>query len=114
MAALTAITPLAAGAVSAGAAVAASDTIAASIIGSRGAYLEVLNGNAATDSITISDAGFTPAGNALAGGTYSVSVNPTSNKIFYIAPAQVNLTTQVVTVTHTVTATVTYKLYPTG
>lgn len=114
MAALSATTPTNGGTTTAGAAVAASDTIARSIMGPKGVYLEILNGNAASDSMTISDAGSTPAGNALAGGTISASVTNGTNKVFHIKPDQVNPTTGLVTVTHSVTATVTYKLYPTG
>ena len=112
MAALTAITPTLAGAASAGAAVAASDTIAQSVLGGKGAYLEIINGNASSDSITISDAGATAAGNALSGGTYAVSVTNGTSKVFLIRPAQVDPATSLVTITHSVTTTVTYKLYP--
>lgn len=112
MAALSAITPTNAGALSAGAAVAASDTIARSIMGARGCLLEIINGNASPDSITISDSGSTPAGNALSGGTYSASVTNATSKIFLISVKQVDPTTGNVTVTHSVTSTVTYKLYP--
>ena len=114
MAALTAITPVLAGVASAGAAVAASDTISQSQLGSRGAFLEILNGNASVDNMTISDAGNTAAGNTLSSGTYAVSVTNATNKIFFISPFQVNPSTGLVTVTHSVTTTVTYKLYPLG
>lgn len=112
MAALTAITPTHNGATSAGAAVAASDTITGAQLGSRGALLEILNGNASPDSMTISDAGSTPGGTAPA--TYAGSVTNATNKIFYIHPSQADSTTGLVTVTHSVTTTVTYKLYPLG
>jgi hypothetical protein len=112
MAALTATTPANAGTVVAGAAVAASDTIARGIMGPKGCYLEIINGNASVDNVTISDAGSTPAGNAI--GTIAGSVTNATQKVFYIKPEQVNPATQLVTVTHSVTATVTYKLYPVG
>jgi hypothetical protein len=112
MAALTATTPTNSGTAIAGAAVAASDTIARSICGSKGAYLEILNGNASSDSMTISDAGSTPAGNALSGGTISASVTNGTNKVFFIKNDQFNPSTNLVTITHSITATVTYKLYP--
>lgn len=112
MAALAAITPTNTGAVSAGAAVAASDTIDAGLLGSRGALLEIINGNASSDSVTISDAGATPAGNALSGGTIAATVTNATARVFRIRPEQVNPTTGLVTITHSVTATVTYKLYP--
>lgn len=117
MAALAAITPANAGTASTGAAVAASDTIARSVMGPKGAYLEIINNGAGTDTITISDHGSTPAGNAL--GSNKITPDPTvanagASKIFYIRPDQVNPATNLVTVTHTVTASVTYKLYPVG
>lgn len=112
MAALTATTPTNAGVATPGAAVASSDTISVDIMGPVGCYLEILNGNASPDSMTISDSGLTPAGNALTGGTYAASVTNATNKMFLIRKEQVNPTTRVVTVTHSVTATVTYKLYP--
>lgn len=113
MGALTATLPTNTGTASPGAAVAASDTIARSVMGSLGAILEILNGNAATDSMTISDAGQTPAGNALAGGTIAASVTNGTNKVFHIRPEQC-ASNGLVTITHSVTATVTYKLYPVG
>jgi hypothetical protein len=96
-----------------GAAVAASDTISQTQLGALGCWLEILNGNAGVDNMTISDAGSTPGGHALSGGTYAVSVTNATNKIFYISPKQVD-SSGLVTITHSVTATVTYKLYPLG
>lgn len=112
MGALVATTPARAGTVVAGAAVAASDTITKAILGSRGAYLEIINGNAASDVMTISDASVTPTGAAAAANGPTV-VNGT-NKIFHISPKQADPITGLVTITHSVTATVTYKLYPLG
>lgn len=112
MAALSATTPALAGTTTSGAAVAASDTIARSIMGARGVYLEIINGNAASDTVTISDHGSTPAGNALTSNQISASVTNATSKIFWIKPDQVNPSTQLVTITHSVTTTVTYKLYP--
>lgn len=114
MAALTAITPTNTGALSAGAAVAASDTVARAIMGPKGAYLEIINGNASVDNITITDPGVTPAGNALTGGTISASVAASASRTFHLRPEQVNSTSGLITITHSVTATVTYKLYPVG
>lgn len=110
MAALTATTPTSNGTVIAGAAVAASDTIAQTAMGPRGCILEILNGGGSPDTVAITDSGLTPAG--------SVATNPGSsvtnatNKIFFISPQQVNPATQLVTVTHSFTTSVTYKLYP--
>lgn len=112
MAALAATTPANAGTTVAGAAVAASDTIARTAMGPRGAYLEIINGNASPNVMTISDAGATPAGNSLTGGTIAATVTNGTQKIFFIRQEQVDPTTNLVTITNSVTATVTYKLYP--
>jgi hypothetical protein len=114
MAALSATTPTNSGTTVAGAAVAASDTIARSIMGPKGVYLEIINGNASPDSMTVSDHGATPAGNSLTNNQITASVTNGTAKIFRIKPDQVNPATGLVTVTHSVTATVTYKLYPVG
>ncbi len=111
MAALTAFTPSIAGTTNAGAAVAASDTIDASILGSRGAYYEVINGNASPDTVTIKDFGTTRAGNSLTSNQYTVSVTNATSKIIWIRPEMVDPSTGLVTITHSVTTTVTYKLY---
>jgi hypothetical protein len=114
MAALVATTPSRTGTVSApGAAVAASDTIAASILGSRGAHLEIVNAGAGTDNITISDAGSSPAGTPVT--SYAATVaNAGVGKVFLISPKQVDPATQVVTITHSQPTGVTYKLFPIG
>ena len=117
MGALVATTPSNAGTVTAGAAVASTDTIAQSLLGSRGAYLRINNGNASPDTVTISDSGLTPAGNALnlsPGGVISDVITNGTAQIYWIKPEQVNPTTGLVTVTHTTTPTVTYELYPLG
>jgi hypothetical protein len=114
MAALTAITPSNTGTASTGAAVAASDTIAQAIMGRNGATLEIINGGGSTDNITISDAGLTPAGNALTGGTIAASVAAGTSKVFDLSHDQVNPSTTLITITHSFTTTVTYKLYPVG
>jgi hypothetical protein len=114
MAALTAITPVIGGVASTGAAVAASDTIAASVLGTFGAFLEILNGGGSTDTITITDAGTTGAGNSLSGGTYGTTVTAGAVKIFRLKPEQVTPSTGLITITHSFTTSVTYKLYPVG
>jgi hypothetical protein len=115
MATLAAITPSRTGAASAGAAVAASDVIPAILLGQNGCLLEILNGNASTDNMTISDFGTTQSGSPLASNSFSVSVTNATNKIFKILPAQGDPANNMqVTVTHSVTSTVTYKLYPLG
>jgi hypothetical protein len=112
MAALTATTPTRAGVVTSGSAVAASDTISAAVLGARGALLEVINGNASPDSMTISDATTTSSGAAAA--ALAPSVTNATSKVFKVTPDMADPTTGLVTVTHSVTTTVTYKLYPLG
>jgi len=112
MAALTAITPTNAGAASAAAAVASTDTISTAVMGRVGAYLEVLNGNAGADTVTFTDHGLTPSGNGLASSTYSVSVPAGAARVIFLRREQAHPWTGLITVTHSVTATVTYKLYP--
>lgn len=112
MAALSATVPTAAGTVATGAAVAASDTIASSLLGSKGAHLHVINGGGSPDVVAVSDSGLTPAGNA--GTTSGGSVAAGATKIFYISPRAVNPSTGLVTVTHSFITTVTYLLVPIG
>jgi hypothetical protein len=111
VAALTAFTPLVTGVVNAGAAVAASDTIDQATLGGNGVLLEIINGNASSDTVTISDYGTTPAGNSLTSNQISKSVVNATSQIFVVRPSQINPATGLVTITHSVTATVTYKLY---
>lgn len=115
MATLTATTPTRAGTASPGAPVAASDVIPAALLGSKGCILEILNGNAGTDTMTIADFGATPSGGQLPGNSYSPTLATATNKVFTILPSQgdPNNGGQVV-VTHSVTSSVTYKLYPLG
>jgi len=112
VAALSAITPTLLGTVSTGAAVSSSDTIAQSLLGPRGAYLEIINAGGSPDTVVISDAGLTAAGNAATPATDVVTAG--TSQIFYISPTQVNPSTLVITVTHSFTGTVTCKLYPNG
>jgi len=114
MAALTATVPTTGGTTVTPGNVAASDTVARAVMGPKGAYLKIINGNAGTDNVTITDPGVTPAGNPLAGGTLSASLTTGTSKMFHIKPEQVNTATGVVTITHSVTTTVTYELYPVG
>lgn len=112
MAALSAISPANAGTTSTGAAVASSDTIAQSIMGSRGGFLEIINAGGSSDTVTISDHGTTPAGNSLTSNQISATVANGTSKVFYIRQEQVNPSTNLVTVTHSFTTSVTYKFYP--
>jgi hypothetical protein len=112
MAALSATTPARTGTTVAGAAVAASDTIARSVLGTNGVFLEIINGNASSDTVTVSDASTTGTGGTAA--AISVSVTNATNKVFKIHPLQADTSTGLVTITHSVTSSVTYKLYPLG
>lgn len=110
MGAYTAVTPTRLGAVVAGQAVAASDTLNVSILGTKGALVEIINAGASPDAVTVSDAGTTPAGTP--GAPYSVSVTNGTNKILYVSPSQADTATGNVTFTHGLTTGVTVKVYP--
>jgi len=112
MAALTAITPTNAGALSPGAAVASSDTVSTAVMGRNGALLEIINGNAGVDNVAISDNGRTPAGNPLAAGSVTTAVAAGTSRVFRLRPEQAHPWNGLITITHSVTSTVTYKLYP--
>lgn len=112
MAALSAHTPVKTGTTWTPAAVAASDTISAAILGTLGCYLIVLNGGGSSDTVAITDSGLTPAGNA--GASTGGAVANGVSKSFYISPKQVNPTTGVVTVTHSFTTSVTCVVLPIG
>lgn len=112
MALLTALRPASTGSTWTPAAVSASDTIAASDLGALGAYLVVINGGGSSDTVTISDAGATPAGNAATATTVAVA-NGTTKAIF-IPAAGFNTSTLVKTVTHSFTTSVTCVLLPLG
>jgi hypothetical protein len=101
-----------AGVASTGAAVAASDTIAQSVLGQRGAYLEIINAGGSSDTVTIKDFGTTRAGNSLTSNQYTVTVANGTSKVIWIKPEMVDPSTGLVTVAHSFTTTVTYKLYP--
>src|ERR1700749_1210534 len=110
MAALTATTPSRTGAVSTGAAGSSSDTVNVSILGTRGAYLDIINGNASSDTVVISDASTTVTGASAAANSQSVT-NATS-KCFKLTADMADPVSGNITITHTVTSTVTYKLFP--
>jgi len=80
------------------------------VLGVKGVNLEIINGNASPDVVTISDASTTPSGGPAAAISKSVA-NGTA-QVFAILPAQADPVTGAVTIGHTVTATVTYKLTP--
>lgn len=108
MTAYSLTTPARGGTVIAGAAVSTSDTISRAVLGNRGANLEIVNGNAATNTVTISDDSTTAEGAPAA--AISATIAPSTSQVFKVLPAQCNPTTGQVTVTNSVTTTVTYKL----
>lgn len=112
MAALSLTVPSRVGTLSPPAAVAASDTISSTVLGAYGVYLDIINGNASPDSVTISDAGSTPGGTPVLAGSYAATVTNATAKSFFISPRQADPATGLVTITHSVTATVTYKMFP--
>jgi hypothetical protein len=106
MALLTAITtPTPTGAVYTTQSVSASDTIPASALGARGCLLFVINGGGSPDSVGVVDGSNSPAGNL--GQTLTNSVTNGTTEIMFIPQATVNLATQVTTITHTFTTSVT-------
>lgn len=112
MALLAATRPTAAGVAWTPAAVAASDTISASDLGSLGAYLVIINGGGSPDNVTVSDSSTTPGGNPAS--TSANSVTNGTTEVMYISPRAVNTSTLVVTVTHSFTTSVTCVLLPLG
>jgi hypothetical protein len=87
-------------------AVTASDTVAASDIGTNGVLLNVINGGGGSINVTISDPGTTTVGNA--GTTTAQAVANGTNGWFRILPGHVNPTTNVATVSYSGTTSVTY------
>lgn len=90
-----------------GAAVAASDTISASDIGTSGVLLNVINGGGGSINVTISDPGTTAVGNV--GTTTAQAVANGTDGWFRILPAHVNTSTGVATVAYSGITSVTYK-----
>lgn len=98
------------GTVVTGAAVAATDTIPKSKLGTRGVLVEIINGNASADVVTVSDA--TRTSTDAPASAISRSVAAGTSQVFKVLPAQADPVTGDVTFTHSVTNTVTYKMYP--
>ncbi len=110
MGALALTVPSRAGTLSGGLAVAATDTISRDKLGSRGVLLEIINGNAGADAMTISDASATASEAAAAALAPSVAAG--ASRIFKLHPSMADPITGLISITHGVTATVTYKMYP--
>lgn len=111
MADLVLTRPSRTGTVIAAANTASTATIPRSLLGTKGVTLTIFNANAAPDTVTISDASVTKTGAAAT--PVSQAVTNGTNRAFKILPEQA--TSGVagnVTVTHSVTATVTYTLTP--
>jgi hypothetical protein len=112
MAALTATRGTPTGATATAGAVSSSDTVSIAQLGQYGADLIVINGGGSPDTVAISDAGRTPAGNT--GNTSGGSVANGTTKSFSISRQAADPTTGLVTITHSFTTSVTYWLVPRG
>lgn len=113
MGALTITSPTIAGVAYTPAAVSASDTInMAAIPGGtyRGAWLIVINGGGSPDTVTVVDASKTLAASSASNPTNSVT-NGTTEVMFIPAVAQ-DPNTNLVTITHSFTTSVTYVVLP--
>jgi len=108
MALLTAVSVLQTATTVTGAAVSASDTIAAADVGVNGCLLNVNNGSGGSINVTLLDPGTTDVGNA--GTTTPQAVANGTDRWFRITPLHVNPATGDATVTYSGTTTVTYKL----
>ncbi len=88
-------------------AVAASDTVTPA---APGLFLHVKNGNAAPDTVTVVVPGTGPGGIAIPDYTVSVPATTGDRMIPMVNPAYTDPTTGLITVQHSVTATVTCAL----
>jgi hypothetical protein len=109
MAQLTAVSVTSTATNVAGAAISASDTIAAADIGVNGALLNIINGSGSSITTTLGDPNTTAVGNA---GTPSAqTVAAGADRWFRLSPAHVNPSTGFATITNGGTLTsCTYKL----
>jgi hypothetical protein len=89
-------------------AVQSSDTIEP-VIGSL-LFLHVKNGNAAADTVTLVDAGRTPAGSSATNPTVTVPATTGDRMIGPLVASMASPATGLITVNHSVTATVTCAL----
>lgn len=110
MAALTSVSITQTGGTPAPVAVSASDTIAATQFGSTGCILRVINAGGSPDSVGVTDPNLTSIGGT--GTVAAVSVPATTGiRMILIPVGAINQATQVATVTHSFTTTVTCELY---
>ncbi|MGE5829701.1 MAG: hypothetical protein ACM30G_15275 [Micromonosporaceae bacterium] len=108
MAAITPSTVTAAGLLAAPAAVTASDTISGDLVPAGGLLYRVINGGGSPDNVSVSDGGTTPAGNP--GTVTPVAVANGTTKTILITRNNINLSTNLVTITHSFITSVTYEL----
>lgn len=104
MALLTNVQPIGFGTLMVPAAVSASDTINAD---PRGVILEVINGGASPDTVTVVDPGLTAAGSSATNPSASVAAG--ARREFFLGP-QFQNSSGIITVTHSFTTSVTYNL----
>lgn len=109
MAALTSTSSALAGTAPVPANVAASDTIAASQFGQYGVDLRVINGGGSPDTVTIVDPNLTALGSTATNPTVSVPAGQTRN--IFIPVSAINQSTQLATVQHSFTTTVTCEVW---
>lgn len=108
MAAITPSTVGVAGLLAAPAAVSASDTISGDLVPAAGLLYRVINGGGSPDTVSVSDGGTTPVGNA--GTVVGVTVTNATTKTILITQNNINRSTNLVTITHSFTTSVTYEL----
>lgn len=108
MAAITPSTVTTAGLLAAPAAVSASDTISGDLVPPQGLLYRVINGGGSPDNVSVSDGGTTPVGNP--GTVTPVAVTNATTKTILITQNNINRSTNLVTITHSVTTSVTYEL----
>jgi hypothetical protein len=106
MATITAQTVTATGLAPVYSAVTASDQF---IPDPNGLVYHVKNASGASINVTVTDAGFSPAGNV--GGNPVVAVPAAGERFIYLNPALVNAATGFITVAHSGTTSVTAALF---
>lgn len=109
MAALTATNSAIAGTAPAPTAVAASDTIAAGQFGATGVDVRVINAGGSPDTVTIVDPNLTQMGSAATNPT-AVVTNATT-KVIFVPLSAINASTQVATLNHSFTTSVTCEVW---
>lgn len=87
----------------------ASDTILTSLMGDAGVILRIQTTGTASN-VTISDSGFTPAGNPAT--TTAIAMPATGLRAVYISPRQADLVTGNVTITSSSQVGMSYEIYP--